>query len=198
MIRVIKRIVLIGFVVFVVLPILALLYFSIDISLSEEIIQTKTLPSGESFVVSKKIDGGFTGPGYWYSVYYKASAEDTFHYVTGWKRPPGEKEIEVYPYSGSVVLLTPDRRFLSVKDHAGLWNKIDLTNLVIAKTRFPNDLEIPENHPPYVRLEKFDSNNGRLLILLETRSSKKIITLKLTPDGKNLSYVDSVNKRVPL
>ena len=70
--------------------------------------------------------------------------------------------------------------------------------LVFAKTRFPNDLEIPENHPPYVRLEKFDSNNGCLSILLETHSSKKIITLKLSPDGKSLSYVDSVNKRVPL
>ena len=101
------------------------------------------------------------------------------------------EKIEVYMYSEALVLLTPNRRYVSVKVRDGYWERTDLAEAFKSIAQSHKEIHIAENHTPYVWLDQFDTKKGLLLVSLQTNSlvSKKVVTLKMSDDGKNLSVV---------
>ena len=179
-----RSILLYSAIALVSVPIIIWILFTLYIQQSEETIDERILPGGDVFKVTKKLDGGFSGTGYWYTVYHKAGKAEKFHSVAGWDRIVKQEYIEVYRYRDLLFLLTPNRRDLYVKGRDGNWITINLTEKL--KT---------EEHSPHVWLEQFDVHSGNFIAILQTDSSKpkQIVTFAVSDDGKDVNVISTQN-----
>ena len=179
-----RNILLFSAIALVSVPIIVWILFTLYIQQSEVTIDQRILPGGDVFKVTQKLDGGFSGSGYWYTVYHKAGQADKFHTVTGWDRIVKQEYIEVYRYRDLLFLLTPNRRYLYVKGKDGNWVTIDLAAQL--KT---------EEHSPHVWLEQFDVHSGNFMAILQTDSSKpkQIVTFSVSDDGMNVNVISLQN-----
>lgn len=179
-----RKILLYSAIALVSVPVIIWALFATYIEQSEVTIDERILPGGDVFKVTKKLDGGFSGSGYWYTVYHKVGPADKFHTVTGWDRIVKQEYIELYSYRDLLFLLTPNRRDLYVKNKDGNWITIDLT----AKFK-------TEAHTPHVWLEQFDVHSGNFVAILQTDPSKpkQIATFSVADDGKNVNVISIQN-----
>lgn len=189
MIRTLKFI-LAGIAILISFPVFLYIVYITYIELSEETISQVTLSTKEIIKVTKKIEGSFSGPGFFYRVYYKPEDKGDFRYVVGWKRPPGQETIETYVFSKLLVLLTPKRDQFSVRDKEGQWRIFYLDNMFQEEKLSHRSIKLEKNHYPGVMIKKFDQQKGQFIIEVSaTLERKYIVTLSLLENGKEVRII---------
>ena len=188
-----------GSIFLLALPFVLWFSYGAYLELSEKTIHVHAFPAGDIIKVTKKIDGGFTGSGYWYSVLYKTKDDDNFQFITGSDRLWDQDKFNVYDYSGMIIMLTSIRDQISIKRPNDNWIGINLRDKIVMLAQNHQEIKLVENTSPLVKWLSFDVATGNLLLEMYGSASLDYvqnITLKISSDDNKIDIVKVEN--VPL
>ena len=164
---------------------------------NREIVFEQGLSNGDTLRVTR-IAGGPVGPEFAFKLSHQAEGSNTVTVVTGWERPPGESEIDVYEQPHCLVVLTPPRNTLYVQDASERWQHWVLRDIVKQTSAEYPTLFVPERHEPAVSVASFNAETNVATIHVVTAGwPVQQLDLKLSDDGSAVEVVSVSNSDDP-
>jgi len=76
------------------------------INFSETVVKQIKIKNGGYIEITRTLDGGMTGPGYFYSVYFRLRDKEKFRLLTGWKGPEtmGFDDLKIFDNNNLIVI----------------------------------------------------------------------------------------------
>jgi len=156
---------------------------------SREVIFEQRVSNGDTLRVTR-IAGGPVGPEYSFELSYRAEGSNSVTVLTAWERPPGESKIDVYEQPRCLVVLTPPKNILYVRDAAKYWQRWVLRDIVEQASAENPKLFVPARHEPAARVASFDAATNAATIHIETAGWPiQEFDLKLSDDGDAVEVV---------
>ena len=165
--------------------------------LSSDTVHEEKLSDGSVLKVTR-VASGPTGPGEAFELSHMSDGMTEAAVIAAWEQPPGESDIDVYELQRSVVVLTPPRDTLHVRNATGRWQNWPLREIVKNAAEQHSSLLIPARHEPATTVAKFETTTNVATVHVRLAGwPVQTLEIQLADAGNELTVLSAENPDDP-